>query len=68
MSEVVKLHPGNDPDEVLKASLGVYDSIVILGWTKDESFSGRSSLNLTPGDAILLVELFKSAVLSEAVE
>jgi hypothetical protein len=68
MSEVVKLHPGNDPDEVIKASLGVYESVIILGWTKDDGFSGRSSLNLEIADVILLLELFKSAVLAEAVE
>ena len=68
MSEIVKLHPAADPDEVIRQAIGIYDSVVILGWTKDENFSGRSSLNLSAGEAILLVELFKSAVLQEAVE
>ena len=68
MSEIVKLHPAADPDEVIRQALGVYESVVILGWTKNETFSGRSSLNLSAGDAVLLVELFKSAVLQEAVE
>jgi hypothetical protein len=68
MAEVIKLHPADDPDEVLKAAIGVYDSVVILGWTKNDTFSGRSTMDLTPGEAILLVELFKAAVLSEAVE
>jgi hypothetical protein len=68
MVEVVKLHPGNDPDEVLMSAIGVYDSVIILGWTKDDTFSGRSSLNLEIADVILLLELFKATVLSEAVE
>lgn len=68
MADVIKLHPAADPDEVIRQAIGIYESVVILGWTKDENFSGRSSLNLSAGEAILLVELFKSAVLQEAVE
>ena len=68
MAEVVKLHPAADPDEVLKACAGVYESVVVLGWTKDDGFSGRASLNLETADVLLLVEIFKAALLSEAVE
>lgn len=68
MAEVVKLHPAADPDEVLKAAEGVYESVVILGWTKDNGFSGRSSLNLETGDVLLLIEVFKHALITEAVE
>ena len=68
MAEVVKLHPAADPDEVLKAAEGVYESVVVLGWTKDDGFSGRASLNLETADALLLVEIFKAALISEAVE
>ena len=68
MAEVVKLHPAADPDEVLKAAEGKYESVVILGWTKDNGFSGRSSLNLEVADVLLLVEIFKAALISEAVE
>jgi hypothetical protein len=68
MVEVVKLHPGNDPDEVLMSAIGVYDSVIILGWAKDNTFSGRSSLNLEIADVVLLLELFKATVLAEAVE
>ena len=68
MAEVVKLHPAADPDEVLKACAGVYESVVVLGWTKDDGFSGRASLNLETADVLLLVEIFKAALISEAVE
>jgi hypothetical protein len=68
MANIVKLHPAADPDEVLKAAEGKYESVVILGWTKDNGFSGRSSLNLEVADVLLLVEIFKAALLSEAVE
>jgi len=68
MANIIKLHPAADPDEVLKAAEGVYESIIILGWTKDDGFSGRASLNLETADVLLLVEIFKAALLSEAIE
>ena len=69
MAEVVKLHPAADPDEVLKAATGgIYESVIVLGWTKDDVFSGRASLNLETADVLLLVEIFKAALISEAVE
>ena len=69
MANIVKLHPAADPDEVLKAATcGIYESVVILGWTKDDGFSGRASLNLETADVLLLVEIFKAALISEAVE
>ena len=68
MANIVKLHPAADPDEALKAAEGKYESVVILGWTKDNGFSGRSSLNLEVADVLLLVEIFKAALISEAVE
>ena len=68
MANIVKLHPAADPDEVLKAAEGVYESVVILGWTKDDGFSGRASLNLETADVLLLVEIFKAALINEAIE
>jgi hypothetical protein len=68
MAEVVKLHPAADPDEVLKAAEGVYESVIVLGWTKDDGFSGRASLNLETADVLLLVEIFKAALINEAIE
>lgn len=68
MADVIKLHPADDPDEVLKAAIGCYQSVVVLGWTKDDKFSGRSTLNLEIGEILLLIELFKQAMLLEAVE
>ena len=68
MANVVKLHPAADPDEVLRAADGIYESVIILGWTKDGGFSGRASLNLETADALLLVEIFRTALISEAIE
>ena len=68
MANIVKLHPAADPDEVLRAADGIYESVVILGWTKDDGFSGRASLNLETADALLLVEIFRTALINEAIE
>lgn len=68
MSDVVKLYPAADPDEVLRQAIGEYDSVVVMGWNKDGAFSGRSSLNIEVAEILLLVEIFKAAILSEIVE
>ena len=68
MSDVIKLYPAADPDEVLRQAIGQYDSVVVMGWNKDGAFSGRSSLNIEVAEILLLVEIFKVAILSEIVE
>jgi len=68
MADIVKLRPAEDPDEVLKQALGVYENVVVVGWTKEDGFSGRSSLNLEVADVMLLIEIFKMALLAEAIE
>ena len=68
MSDVVKLYPAADPDEVLRQAIGQYDSVVVMGWNKDGAFSGRSSLNIEVAEILLLAEIFKAAIISEIVE
>jgi len=68
MSDVVKLYPAADPDEVLRQAIGQYDSVVVMGWNKDGAFSGRSSLNIEVAEILLLVEIFKAAIISEVIE
>ena len=68
MSDVVKLYPATDPDEVLRQAIGQYDSVVVMGWNKDGAFSGRSSLNIEVAEILLLVEIFKAAIISEVIE
>jgi hypothetical protein len=68
MANVVKLRPGEDPDEVLQSAIGAYESVVVIGWDKQDRFNGRSSLNLEAAEVILLIELLKSAILDEVVE
>ena len=68
MSDVIKLYPAADPDEVLRQAIGQYDSVVVMGWNKDGAFSGRSSLNIEVAEILLLAEIFKAAIISEIVE
>jgi hypothetical protein len=68
MANVIKLRPGEDPDEVLQSAIGEYQSVVVIGWDKEDRFNGRSSLNLEAAEVILLIELLKSAILDEVVE
>jgi hypothetical protein len=68
MANVIKLRPGEDPDEVLQSAIGAYESVVVIGWDKQDRFNGRSSLNLEAAEVILLIELLKSAILDEVVE
>jgi hypothetical protein len=65
MAEIIKLHSQRDPDEVLRSAISIYDSVIVIGWTKEDNFNGLSTENLTAAEAILLVELFKAAVISE---
>ena len=65
MAEIIKLHSQRDPDEVLRYAISIYDSVIVIGWTKEDNFNGLSTENLTAAEAILLVELFKAAVISE---
>lgn len=68
MGEVTHLRLAENPDVVLEQAIGAYEGVVILGWTKDGGFSGRASLNLETADVLLLVEIFKQALISEAVD
>jgi hypothetical protein len=68
VSDVVKLYPAADPDEVLRQAIGQYDSVAVMGWNKDGAFSGRSSLNIEVAEILLLAEIFKAAIISEIVE
>lgn len=68
MSDIIKLYPASDPDEVLRHAVGQYNSVVVMGWNKDGAFSGRSSLNIEISEILLLIEIFKATMLSEVID
>jgi len=68
MAEIVKLRPAEDPDEVLKHATGVYEEVLVLGWTKDGALQMRSTLGMEAGDILLVIELSKKMLLEEIIE
>lgn len=68
MSEIIKLRPAEDPDEVLTRAVGVYDEVLVIGWTKEDAMQARSTLGMDAADLLLLVELFKKMLLEEIAE
>lgn len=64
-SNVVKIRPAEDPDEVLEAAKGQYESVFILGYSlEDGSMDARASLNLDPVDINWLISIFQSKLLN----
>lgn len=64
-SNVVKIRPAEDPDEVLEAAKGKYESVFILGYSREDGeLDVRSSLDLDHKDLIWMVSLFQSKLLN----
>lgn len=64
-SNVVKIRPAEDPDEVLEAAKGQYESVFILGYSREDGeLDARASLNLDPVDINWLISMFQSKLLN----
>ncbi len=67
-AKVVKFYPANaaeDPDNVLEQAIGLFNSVLIIGWDKDGNLDASASANLTDGGEMLwLIETFKRNLLS----
>lgn len=65
MGEVIDLNPANSPDVVLKAALGVYKDILILGYNDagDLEVMGTSGM-ASKSELLFLVETFKTALMN----
>jgi len=68
MADVIKLRPADDPDEVLKSANGNYQQLIIVGWNNDGQLDVRATLGMDAAETIYLIEMFKHAILSEAIE
>lgn len=70
MTDVVKFYPkdaAKDADNVLEQAIGVYDEVLLIGWSKAGNMDARATLGLKDGgDALWLVEKFKHNLLSGA--
>lgn len=59
MADVIKLHPANDPDEVLKAAMGHYKSLAVIGWNSDGELDVRVDLAMTTAELNLILDAIK---------
>lgn len=50
-----------DPDNVLRQAIGEYDSVLVLGWNKEDVLEARSSTNLKMNEVLWIIEEFKSS-------
>ena len=65
MSNVIGIRgAAQDPNQVLEAAKGEYESVILIGWDLDGEMDARASLNLTSGQILWLVESFKLQLLS----
>lgn len=66
-SKVIKFYKKDaavSPDAVLEQAIGEYDSVVLIGWNKDEALDARASLNLKHADIHWLLSVFQNKLLN----
>ena len=63
MDKVTDLHPERNPNYVLEQAFFQFESLLLLGYDKDGYLSSMASTNLTTGDLLWLVEMFKQEIL-----
>ena len=57
--KVAKFRPkdaAKDPDVVLEEAVGIYESVLTIGWDKNGDFDMRASLNMDAKDVLWLLE------------
>lgn len=52
-----------DPNVVLEEAKDQFESLVIIGWNRDETLDARATLNLTASDINWLIDVFKQKLL-----
>lgn len=66
--KVVKFYPkdaADDPDMVLDAATGEYNSLLILGWDKEGGLDIRANNGMTHKDCLWVMEVFKQKLLND---
>jgi hypothetical protein len=64
---IVKFYPkdaAENPDNVLELAMGVYESVLILGYNEEGYLDPRVSLNLDVEEMLFLIEKFKFKLLA----
>lgn len=58
MSNVIQMNPADDPDHVLRESIGFYDELMIIGWDKEGDLVIRSTGKIQANEALWMVQKF----------
>jgi len=65
MSNVIRLMPEEaTANEVLETCKDEFEQVLIIGWTKEDLMSAKSTSNLDVKDIIYMVEVFKSVLIT----
>jgi len=69
MSNVISLMPEEaTANEVLETCKDEFEQVLIIGWTKEDLMSAKSTAGLDVKDIIYMVEVFKSVLISSGHE
>ena len=63
MDKVTELYPDNNPNYILEQGFSQYECLLLLGYDQEGYLSSMSSGNLTKGDLLWMVEMFKQEIL-----
>ena len=65
MSNVIRLMPEEaTANEVLETCKDEFEQVLIIGWTREDLMSAKSTSNLDVKDIIYMVEVFKSVLIT----
>ena len=64
MKVVQPIAPAMSADPVLKAAIGQYQSVVVIGYDSEGALDARASLNLRGHEILWLIEAFKLKLLN----
>lgn len=62
MNKILKFYPKNaaeNPDSVLEQAVGTYNSVMVIGWDKEDCLDVRTSTNITQAELLWMIEKFK---------
>lgn len=69
MGEVIDINPANNPDTVLKAAVGGFDEVLILGYNTQGFLEIRASGGMsTKSELLFIIESFKTALMMGAYD
>tara|TARA_R110002020_G_C15702112_1_gene721022 strand:- start:38 stop:256 length:219 start_codon:yes stop_codon:yes gene_type:complete len=65
MSNVIRLMPEEaTANEVLETCKDEFEQVLIIGWTREDLMSAKSTSSLDVKDIIYMVEVFKSVLIT----